>query len=70
MPKLMYHDDGCKAFLDNTGRCPACKYHPDMQSLGVKEVSAEELAYRLDHGETLMGPYRTPIPAEAPEASH
>jgi hypothetical protein len=41
-----------------------------MQSLGVKEVSAEELAYRLDHGETLMGPYRTPIPAEAPEASH
>lgn len=67
MPKLLYHDDGCKAFLDRWGSCPVCKYHPDMQSLGVKEVSAEELAYRLDHGETLMGPYRTPIPEEAHE---
>jgi hypothetical protein len=62
MPKLMYHDAGCKAFLDRWGRCPECKYCPDSQSLGIKEVTNEELTYRLDRGETFMGPYRTPIP--------
>ena len=38
-----------------------------MQSLGLKEIPDEDLACRLDHGETFMGPGRTPIPAEAPE---
>ena len=38
-----------------------------MQSLGIKEVSDEELARRLDHGETFMDPYRTPIPEEVHE---
>lgn len=65
MPKLMYHDDGCGAFLDDCGRCPACKYCPDMQSLGIKEIPDKELEDRLDRGETFMGPYRTPIPARA-----
>ena len=68
MPRLLYHDDGCKAFLDRWGNCPVCKYHPDMQSLGIKEVSDEALAQGLDHGETYMGPYRTPIPEEAHES--
>lgn len=70
MPKLMYHDDSCKALLDRWGRCPECKYYPLDMYLGIKEVSDEELARRLDHRETFMGPYRTPIPAKAPEASH
>ena len=63
----MYHDDGCKAFLDKWGFCPVCKYRPDMQSLGIKEVSDADLAWRLAHGQTFMGPYRTPIPEEAHE---
>lgn len=67
MARLMYHDDTCRAFLDKWGSCPVCGYHPDIQALGLKEITDEELTYRLDHGETFLGPHRTPIPAEAPE---
>ena len=31
--KVAIHDDSCGAVLDADGRCPVCKFIPDMQSI-------------------------------------
>lgn len=40
---LMYHDDSCGVLLNGDGSCPNCKFHPDMQSLGLREASMNEI---------------------------
>lgn len=59
--KLMIHADDCGEFIDSLGQCPRCKFHPDMQSLGFKEVSSSEIAEKRVQGATFMGLNRKPI---------
>jgi hypothetical protein len=58
---LMYHDDSCGELIDATGICPKCKFHPDMQSLGFRSVSATVMAEMRRCGATFMGEHREPI---------
>ncbi len=62
MPMLMFHDEEqCDQLLDKDGLCPKCGYHPDMQSVGFKEITEREIVSRLAKGQTMMGSRRTPI---------
>jgi hypothetical protein len=61
MPMLMFHDDSCDVLLDSEGKCPKCGFHPDMQSMGLKEITQQEIDRRLASGETMMGAQRRPI---------
>ncbi len=53
---VMVHDDDCGEILESSGACRKCGFHPDMQSVAFKEVSAEEL-----RGRTALGPGRRPV---------
>jgi hypothetical protein len=35
--KRKFHDDSCGEFLLPYGLCPVCGFHPDAQSVGLKE---------------------------------
>lgn len=37
----VYHDDSCGVVLIY-GYCPACKFHPDLQSLGARRTKKGE----------------------------
>lgn len=58
---LMFHDDDCGELLDQDGRCPKCKFHPDMQSTAFKEVPDEEVRRLKADGRTMLGPQRQPV---------
>jgi hypothetical protein len=60
--KVMFHDDDCGELLDRAGRCPACGFHPDMQSTAFREVSDAELERLMSEGRTFLGTHRTPLP--------
>jgi hypothetical protein len=36
-----FHDDDCGEALDEHGFCPKCKFHPDMQSVGLRAVQVK-----------------------------
>lgn len=59
--KLMLHDDDCGIFLDAEGECPACGFHPDMQSTGFAEVPDEAVKRNMAGGRTYLGVGRKPI---------
>jgi hypothetical protein len=62
MPQLMVHDDGCGAFLDKLGRCPACGFSPDQQSTAFREVDTATLVHELRvAGKSFLGQFRVPI---------
>lgn len=61
MPYLMFHDDGCGQFLNKEGECPKCEFHPDMQSIGFKYISENELDRQVQNGLTFLGKFRMPI---------
>ena len=66
--KVMFHDDDCGRFLDATGECPRCKFHPDMQSTGFATVSVSYINDSIkSFGRTFLGLYRTPIVKEITE---
>jgi len=54
----MFHDDDCGELLDADGRCPKCKFHPDMQSTGFKEVPDTQVAADKKFGRSFLGPGR------------
>jgi hypothetical protein len=54
--RLLFHDDDCGEFLDMDGDCMRCGFSPDMQSLGIKEVSPGELWEGLVQGRTYLAP--------------
>lgn len=58
--KLMFHDDDCGALLDSIGQCPACRFHPDMQSTAFREVAPENLV----SGQTYLGVGREVVRVE------
>lgn len=60
---LMYHDDDCGVLLDDQGKCPACGFHPDMQSVGFRKVdmTSEEVTRRVGGASGFMTTYRTPV---------
>ena len=59
--KLMYHDDDCGELLDRDGRCPKCKFHPDMQSTAFREVTDAELNGLRGNGRSFLGLNRMPV---------
>jgi hypothetical protein len=54
--RLLFHDDDCGEFLGMGGECPRCGFLPDLQSLGIKEASPEELREDLARGRTYLAP--------------
>jgi hypothetical protein len=36
--KVAIHDDDCGEVLDRYGRCPVCRFIPDMQSVALVDV--------------------------------
>lgn len=76
---VMFHDDDCGELLDGDGECPKCKFHPDAQSTGFKEVHNDILRLGIEgFGRTYLGEYRerinriakldttAPVPAASP----
>lgn len=64
--KLMYHDDDCGELLNQSGECPKCRYHPDMQSTAFREVPDDVVADLTRKGWTFLGLRRVPVgPATA-----
>ena len=63
--RVMFHDDDCDDLLDQDGQCPTCKFHPDMQSTGFKDISVGNAFTMLRNGRTLLGLYREPITLSA-----
>ena len=56
---VMFHDDDCGELLDGDGECPTCKFHPDMQSTGFREVPDEAIADGIARlGRTYLGAHR------------
>lgn len=58
--KLMFHDDDCGELLDDEGKCPKCKFHPDMQSTAFRDVSDSEFAKLKAEQRTMLGLDRKP----------
>lgn len=58
---MMFHDDNCGELLDKEGECPACGFHPDMQSTAFREVKYEEYAPLAEMGRTFLGLRRTKL---------
>lgn len=42
MIKILFHDDDCGAHLGEGGKCPKCKFVPDMQSIGILTIRTPE----------------------------
>lgn len=59
--QIMFHDDDCGELLDKDGRCPKCKFHPDMQSTGFKEVPDDEVTRLRASGRSMLGLNRRQI---------
>lgn len=57
--RLLFHDDGCGELLDQTGLCPHCGFHPDMQSLGSRDVPVADLLANRSY----LATGREPVPA-------
>ncbi len=58
---LMFHDDSCGELLNAEGECPKCKFSPDMQSTGFREVDGSEMIVKREGGATFMGLHRAPV---------
>ena len=56
--RLMYHDDSCGELLDNEGKCLACGFHPDGQSVGFKDVLIVAYREMKATGRTFIGRFR------------
>lgn len=39
----LFHDDDCGATLEADDNCPKCGFHPDMQSLGLREANVNDI---------------------------
>ena len=59
--QVMIHDDGCGEFLDKTGSCPVCQYHPDMQSTAFVDIKQDKLQKLIQKGQSFLGAHRTPM---------
>ena len=65
MPMLMVHDDGCGAFLDKLGCCPACGFSPAAQATTFREIDTATLIQELRvAGRSFLGQFRVPIERE------
>lgn len=64
---VMFHDDDCGELLDGDGECPKCKFHPDMQSTGFKDMNDAVLRDGIERlGLTYLGKHRERINRMAP----
>lgn len=58
---LMIHDDSCGEKLNHDGFCPACKFHPDGQSVAFKKFDKKEIDKLVAKGHTFLGHRRQEI---------
>jgi hypothetical protein len=58
---VMFHDDSCGEYLEDSGLCPRCRFHPDMQSTGFIDISREIFDSFKSQGHTFLGLRRTKL---------
>ena len=57
--KVLIHDDDCGAPLDSVGKCPKCKFIPDMQSTAFVEPPRNPPNPLKDYWDALDAWYRS-----------